>query len=305
MPTRWRGILINGLCPLTERLWALVFAAAGRLPRPEPERWRAIGGGKILVVSPHPDDETLGCGGVLLAHRRGNDRVVVVQVTDGRASRAGGLTPDEMAARRAGEALAAADRLGVELVALALSEGNWAEAALADRLRDEIAALDPDVVYAPSPVDYHPEHLKVARALAAALARPDRPVVRVWELGVPLTATLTNLIAQVGQVEPERRAALAAYTTQVDSLRSLARLRRYNRTFWQEGGDVECFWQLTPGQYRAVVAAAGWSGRTSPFRGFRPRPLGDPLSYLLGQAERRRLARVAARAAQSTQEDWY
>lgn len=30
---------------------------------------------KILVISPHPDDETLGCGGTILKHKDGLDEV--------------------------------------------------------------------------------------------------------------------------------------------------------------------------------------------------------------------------------------
>ena len=37
---------------------------------------------KILVVSPHPDDETLGAGGTLLKMKKRGDRVTWLNVTD-------------------------------------------------------------------------------------------------------------------------------------------------------------------------------------------------------------------------------
>ena len=36
---------------------------------------------KILVISPHPDDETLGCGGTLLKHRSKGDQINCLLIT--------------------------------------------------------------------------------------------------------------------------------------------------------------------------------------------------------------------------------
>ena len=35
----------------------------------------------IIVVAPHPDDETLGCGGTLLKHSKNGDRIHWLIVT--------------------------------------------------------------------------------------------------------------------------------------------------------------------------------------------------------------------------------
>lgn len=37
---------------------------------------------KVLVVAPHPDDETLGCGGTLLKHKSQGDEIVWLIITD-------------------------------------------------------------------------------------------------------------------------------------------------------------------------------------------------------------------------------
>ena len=37
---------------------------------------------KVLVIAPHPDDETLGCGGLLLKHKNSKDKIYCVFLTN-------------------------------------------------------------------------------------------------------------------------------------------------------------------------------------------------------------------------------
>ena len=65
------------------------------------------------VVAPHPDDETLGCGGTILEKRRRDARVRVAFVSDGSGSHTRWISPEELGARRRDEARRACERLGV------------------------------------------------------------------------------------------------------------------------------------------------------------------------------------------------
>ena len=38
---------------------------------------------KVLIIAPHPDDETLGCGGTILKHKNAKDKVFWCIVTFG------------------------------------------------------------------------------------------------------------------------------------------------------------------------------------------------------------------------------
>jgi LmbE family N-acetylglucosaminyl deacetylase len=40
-------------------------------------------GRRVLVLAPHPDDETFGCGGSMILHRDAGDPVKVVFLTNG------------------------------------------------------------------------------------------------------------------------------------------------------------------------------------------------------------------------------
>src|ERR1700742_5149972 len=74
-----------------------------------------IGSGTCLVLAPHPDDESLGCGGLIAACvAAGRDPLVAV-LTDGTGSHPGSLAfpPDRLRTLRAQEVRAAVGHLGL------------------------------------------------------------------------------------------------------------------------------------------------------------------------------------------------
>lgn len=244
--------------------------------------------GSVAIVAPHPDDETIGAGGVAALHHRAGAAVSVIVVTNGGASRASGVSPREMVSRRRDELETATASLGLSPpVTLDLPERAADSPAARDRLRELVA--DAEVVYAPSGVDFHPDHLDVAHALADVLR--DDQFVRVYELGVPLTPILTNAHADIADVADVKRAALAAYESQAHALRPLRRLARYRLAVYGSA-TIEVFWEMTAARYRRLMRACPWTWDTSPFRGIRPWPLTDPLSFAVGWRTRRRLARL-------------
>lgn len=281
----------RSLFPAVEHAWAGAAWLAGRaLPavaRPAP--WTSAGGLGVLVVAPHPDDETLGVGGASVLHAAAGDDVTLAVVSDGSASRAGGLAPAEMARRRKQEVEAAAAVLGIRrLVCLGLPEGRWDEGEAAQALWPFVD--DAEVVYAPSCVDHHPEHVAVAR-LVGELIRRDQ-LVRAYELGVPLTPLLANCVADVSAVALRTGSALAAFRTQRLSVAPLARLARYRARLYGLGA-AEVFWQLPGDVYARVMALGDWRGGRCPFRAVRPRPFADPLSALVGLQARLALRRAS------------
>jgi LmbE family N-acetylglucosaminyl deacetylase len=272
-------------------VWSNGARLARRFIGSTPAIWSSRGGQRVLVIAPHPDDE-IGCSGTLLRHVQAGDTIEAVYVTDGRGSRAAGLGPDEMATRRKREAESVAPLLGIgRLHWLGLPEWDWQEAALVPLLRDLVREASPDIVYAPSRVDFHPEHVRVARCLALALAQSDNPQVRVYQLHVPLTPLLVNLVTPIQTVAPELSAAMRGYATQWGSIERCLRMKRYAGSFYHLSGLAEEFWELDPEAYRRVHAL-DLAAPDGAFRGVRARPFTDPLSYVRGIALRRRLRDV-------------
>ncbi len=143
----------------------------GDLPRVVSE---APAAARAVVLAPHPDDETIGCGGLVRKLTLAGTVVSVVFLSDGRRGAAAARswrsdrgTEERLVERRKGEAAAAAEVLGVEgLIFLDLRDGEvYADAAAVGRLRDELARLRPDIVLLPFLTDQHPRPPRDQRSL--------------------------------------------------------------------------------------------------------------------------------------------
>ncbi len=282
-----------------EELWALGFSMAGRLVRSRVSHWSSPGVQRILVIAPHPDDEVIGCSGTIIRHKQCGDEVYVAYVSDGRRSRAFGLAPAEMAQCRKQEAAAAANALRIDHFEwFGLPEGEWTAEQLQPGLQALVNCFAPHYIYAPSRIDLHSEHHKVAHALATVLAARNgeqvTPTVRIYQVQVPLTPILSNLVADASDVMAESAAGLSAYITQRDSIARGLRLRRYAARFYGLKQQAEEFWQMSSQQYGRLHGTDPHGWPANRFRSIRFRPASDPLAYLRGLSERRRLAELAS-----------
>lgn len=276
-----------------QQCWIRGLRTASLLSHRNASQWRSSGGQRVLVVAPHPDDEAMGCVGTVLLHVQSGDCVCVAIVTDGRMSK---VIADaaEVARLRRREADEAARLMQVQRFEwIGLPEGDWSVPALKDSLRSLIKEIQPDIIYAPSRIDFHPEHHRVAHALALAMGeigtlRDHGLRVRIYQVQVPLTPILANLVTDVSAVYPQCEAVLSAYRSQAGSVACTYRQRRYSASWHRIAGQAEEFWELSSPRYVTLHGALPtlWP---NVFRGLRNFPLTDPLAYLAGMRERHKL----------------
>jgi LmbE family N-acetylglucosaminyl deacetylase len=130
-----------------------------------------------LVLAPHQDDETLGCGATILRKTRVGAEVRVLFASDGRYShRSSLLTPDQLARRREQESVEACERLGVpgeRVMHLRLEETGLAEQkdAIGRGICRVLSDFDPQEIYFTSALDGHPDHVALAEATVDLVAR--------------------------------------------------------------------------------------------------------------------------------------
>lgn len=189
--------------------------------------WFAIG--SLLVLAPHPDDEVLGCGGLVVAHRERGLPVTVVVMTDGTLGdrgAAGGASYRETRraeSRRAVEALGGAD-----LRFLDAEDGKLAaQTDAADKVRDILAAVRPATIVFPSPFEVHPDHRATALHAARALEHSAKPKrVLMCEIGAAMPA---NVLLDITPYMAKKEKAVACFASQLRHQDLIAKLRAQNR----------------------------------------------------------------------------
>lgn len=196
---------------------------------------------KVLVFAPHPDDETLGCGGTL-ARLALQCPVKVVLVTDG--SGAGGLPPGAGAVRQA-EFVRALAVLGVtDSMQLNQPDGAFQGGPeLARKVRALLDDYHPDWVFLPSPLDYHRDHVRIS-AFLEPLCRQTASVTQLlfYEIWAPVPATH---VVDITEQAFRKQSALAEHATAMpsgDYLRAVDGLNRYRGLYLGRDRLAEAFW---------------------------------------------------------------
>lgn len=204
----------------THRSHADVFAGFPVLDVPS---W--LGRRSLLVISPHPDDESLGMGGLIATAASLGNPVTVVFATSGEGSHQGSPTypPAALARLRRDEATQAVDILAPGRHAarfLDLPDGGLTSYPHPERAIDALATLmTPDtIVCVTSNTDPHPDHRqcfawarKASRKTGAALwAYP----VWTWMSDGPGEEDLSGVRLDVSAHLGTKREAVSAHRSQ-------------------------------------------------------------------------------------------
>jgi LmbE family N-acetylglucosaminyl deacetylase len=191
--------------------------------------------GRTVIIIPHPDDEALGCGGLLALLRQAGQQVAAVLVSDGTMSHPHSqeFSPTARRELRYAELRHALAVLGVDennVLYLGLpdsqvpSEGPAFEEATA-RLAEFISQQQAATVLTPWRRDPHPDHRATSQLTAAALASLPQPprrleyVVWAWERAaaddLPQPAEGQGFRLEIGEVLAQKQRAIAAHRSQL------------------------------------------------------------------------------------------
>jgi LmbE family N-acetylglucosaminyl deacetylase len=136
----------------------------------------------VLVIAPHPDDETLGCAGAIKLLRSLGKTVQILVMSDGTQSHPNSRKYPALALKylREEETRCAMAVLGVEnsnITFLQLRDGSVPSAnsagfnAATFQVQNHIGVIDPKTIFAPWRCDPHPDHRATWQILQAALQK--------------------------------------------------------------------------------------------------------------------------------------
>jgi LmbE family N-acetylglucosaminyl deacetylase len=136
----------------------------------------------IIVFAPHPDDETLGCGGTIAKKLAEGYEVIIVVMTDGRflLLKSFGIdddpSPEHVKGIRRGEVLRATKILGVpeeNVIFLDFVDGTLGEneEAAEEKVAEIIEKHAPSEVYFPFERDAHTDHQAANRIVRGAIEK--------------------------------------------------------------------------------------------------------------------------------------
>jgi len=202
---------------------------------------------RVLVISSHPDDETLGCGGTLLKHQAAGDRLFWLIVTQGYEPK----WSKEIIERKAVEVEQVAGAYGMQQhFRLDFPTARLDTVPLVDligHIRNVISEIRPELVYVTHDGDVHTDHHAVFTATMSVL-KPfymDRFGVRRVLCYETLSSTeaapphldrtfMPNVLSNIAPYIERKIEIMALYETEVQhdplprgpsAIRALARYR--------------------------------------------------------------------------------
>lgn len=135
----------------------------------------------VMIFSPHQDDESLGCGGMIARKVLSGAEVKIIFMTDGRTSHAPFIGSEELIAMREREAVAAGLQLGVreeDVHFLEFEDGTLQlmHARARDRVGELLELYQPKQVFIPYYREPPPDHWVTNHVVRAALKDSKRSV---------------------------------------------------------------------------------------------------------------------------------
>lgn len=186
--------------------------------RPGVSLERLLGHGDVhLVISPHPDDDVIGTGGMMALLASSRRPVVVVYVTSGAPAGSSGSDVTRTRRHEALEALRVIRARGAFFLPFTSQDVHATPARVRALLMKIIRLAEPRALYLPCPFERHATHRAITHMVVGGMRRHYPYAGELWGYGVWSTLLPSSLVKNVdiSRVAHLKRRAIERHVSQV------------------------------------------------------------------------------------------
>lgn len=134
---------------------------------------------KVIVISAHPDDETLGAGGTILKHKANGDEIYWIIITE--ASEKQGFSEERILSRNR-EIKIVADKFGIKKIFklgyLSMSLSSQTLIEMVPKISAIFSEIEPEIIYSLNRSDAHSDHRVTFDAVVACTKSFRYPYIK-------------------------------------------------------------------------------------------------------------------------------
>ncbi len=207
---------------------------------------------KCLILAPHSDDETIGCGGLLLKHPEIFD---VYCLTNGFRGIIGNeLTYEEKIATRRNEFFSVMDKLGVNYYQFFDDVDDKRLIMRYDKFK-KINISQYDYIFIPNILDQHRDHKSVSILLNELLKeRPYKKNLKIFMYEVWSALAVPNVFIDIEDVIDKKIELIEMYKSQIQTRDYVNKIRSLNsyRALSVQKEYVETYTRLDVNDFKKI-----------------------------------------------------
>ncbi len=199
----------------------------------------------VLVIAPHQDDESIGCGGTVIKHVNTGGKAEMVFCTSGEEKR---MYETEQAVKILGAKTN--HFLQFEIRSLYSNTSK-----LAERFTELFDKIKPEIIFLPFMIDNHQDHIAVSKAFVKANKKKKiNSLVYAYSVW---TTMIPNVVVDISQQWEMKKQAIECYKTQTEG-RDYITMASSVSKYWAvvKGNNIqycESFFKATAGEYISLV----------------------------------------------------
>ena len=219
-------------------------------------------GSNVVILAPHPDDEIMGCGGVIQKHLSQGDQLHIIYMTDGSRGTSDMRRNLELTSIRKKELKNSNALLGVkEYYHLDIEDSSpneWSD--YSDRFIGILLSIEPTTVYLPFFNDIHEDHQRTTILFSQYLQLGKQCSIYAYEVCTPFTP---NRIVNITRLMDIKIEALRCHESQFKVLKydkMVLHLNSFRACFIPFPGMeyAEAFYYMNTGEYLTLYNNFFW-----------------------------------------------